>query len=256
MKTRTIIWIVAIVIFAIILCVLIPSSNKKSTQTEIFNSKNIKSDIKKTKHQNVDFDGSEDVKFGQNLGHKNLETIEYAQSIYDQLDGRSIDESISILEKQGCLAKKIIPDFPYFPRIWILPPTAKDKYASLGERYCVEFLELLFPNYKFNKIRPTWLRNPKTNRCLELDGFCSELMIAVEYNGIQHYVWPNFTNCSREQFLQQRYRDQIKEDICRDKNICLLRIPYTVPMDRIPLAIYSQLLDGVPGLNPSYFQNN
>jgi len=244
--------------------VLIPSSssNKKSTQTEIFNSKNIKPNHKKTKHPNVDFDclkedlNSDEVKFGQNLGQKNLEKIiEPAQSIYDQLDGRTIDESISILEKQGCLAKKIIPDFPYFPRIWILPPTAKDKYASLGERYCVEFLELLFPNYKFNKIRPTWLRNPKTNRCLELDGFCSELMIAIEYNGIQHYVWPNFTNCTREQFLQQRYRDQIKEDVCRDKNICLLRIPYTVPMDRIPLAIYSQLLDGVPGLNPSYFQN-
>jgi len=170
-------------------------------------------------------------------------------SFYEKLEGKSIEESVSILSRKGKEAQRIVPQFPNFPGIWLLSPTTKEKYASLGERYCIEFLELLFPGHKFKKIRPKWLRNPKTNRPLELDGYCEELMIAIEYQGKQHYVWPNFTKCSRKEFFAQQERDRIKEETCINKNICLIQVPYTVELSRIPLAVYSKLLDAVPELN-------
>jgi hypothetical protein len=170
-----------------------------------------------------------------------------AESFYDKLDSDT-DRAIQQLRRKAREAKKIIPYFPDFPQFWLMPPREKGKYSSLGERYCIEFLELLFPGHKFNKVRPDWLLNPDTNRCLELDGYCPELNLAIEYNGIQHYVWPNFLPMSLKEFWRQRERDQLKEEICIREHICLIRIPYTVPLDRIPLAVYSKLLEAVPGL--------
>ena len=168
-------------------------------------------------------------------------------NIYNQLD-RNNDIAIEQLRKKYLIAKRIIPTFPKFPRIWLLPAPDKGNYSSIGERHCIEFFQFLFPKHIFQKVRPKWLRNPKTNYPLELDGFCQELMIAIEYNGIQHYVWPNFTKCSLECFLAQQERDQVKAQICAQQHICLIRIPYTVPLNRIPLAIYAGLLEAVPGL--------
>jgi lipopolysaccharide biosynthesis glycosyltransferase len=37
------------------------------------------------------------------------------------------------------------------------------------------------------KIRPAWLKNPKTNRRLELDCFSEKLKLAIECQGPQHY---------------------------------------------------------------------
>lgn len=172
------------------------------------------------------------------------------KDIYSLLENKEIPQAIPILERYSKKAQKIIPFFPSFPKIWLMPPTEKGSFSSLGERHCIEFMELLFPGYHFPKVRPKWLENTKheTGRCLELDGYCEELSIAIEYNGIQHYVWPNFTNMTREEFIRQRERDQLKVEICISRNICLIRIPYTVPLERIPLAIYSKLLEGVPEL--------
>ena len=54
---------------------------------------------------------------------------------------------------------------------------------------------------------------------------------------------------TRDEFFEQRYRDQVKVDVCTERHICLLRIPYTVPIERIPLAVYAKLLEAVPGLH-------
>lgn len=239
MKYNVNIWIILLILIALFICIVIPN-NTESKKDKVCEPHANTGKIKETG-------------IGERLENKNIYIEEADEGIYNQLEGRTVNESIKILEKHGNLARQIIPDFPLFPKSCVLKPTNKGKYASLGERYCMEFMEILFPGSEFKKVRPTWLKNPKTNRCLELDGFCDDLMIAVEYNGIQHYSWPNFTGCSQQDFLKQRYRDQIKEEICISKNICLIRIPYTVSLDRIPLAIYSKLLDGVPGLRPGYF---
>uniref|UniRef100_A0A6C0J1G4 Uncharacterized protein n=1 Tax=viral metagenome TaxID=1070528 RepID=A0A6C0J1G4_9ZZZZ len=169
---------------------------------------------------------------------------------YDRLEGLNIDEAVDFLRKRSQRAQQIVPHFPSFPQVWLLPPRERGSYDSIGERYSIEFMELLFPGHRFRKARPCWLKNTlhKTNRCLELDGYCPELCLAIEYNGRQHYEWPNFTGMTWEEFERQRERDQFKAEACIKNNICLIRIPYTVPLERIPLAIYSKLLDSVPGL--------
>lgn len=174
---------------------------------------------------------------------------EVTKDVYATLEGLDRESAIESLSKWAERAKRIVPEFPDFPGIWIPPPADKGQYRSLGERYCIDFLHLLFPGKEFKTVRPTWLRNPKTKKCLELDGYCEELSLAIEYNGIQHYVWPNFTPMTRDEFFEQRYRDQVKVDVCTERHICLLRIPYTVPIERIPLAVYAKLLEAVPGLH-------
>jgi hypothetical protein len=168
-------------------------------------------------------------------------------SYYDKLNS-DLNIAVQQIKKKAQEARHIIHDFPEFPDIWLLHTNNKGEYGSIPERYCIEFLHLLFPGYTFIKKKHSFLRNPKTNYPLELDGYCEELMIALEYNGIQHYVWPNFYHSKVEDFFSQRDRDQIKEDICKKRNICLIRIPYTVSILRIPLAIYAKLLEAVPGL--------
>ena len=237
-------WLIILLVLGILLCLLIRSPEPTSPECD---DKNCGLHSKTHKDAGINMsDQKWDTQKVLVREEKSPQNI--LSSSYDKLDP-NINNAIEQLQKKALQAKRIIPHFPDFPFIWLLPPSDKGKYASLGERYCIEFLQLLFPNYTFTKVRPSWLKNPSTNRSLELDGFCPELMLAIEYNGIQHYVWPNFTGCTREQFFAQRQRDQIKEEICIRENICLIRIPYTITHERIPLAIYAKLLDAVPGLD-------
>lgn len=235
------IWIILLIIMGLLVCIFLKDSNSSYSPIS----------YNETRQQNVDLsneDESSDLPLEKNINSLSSNIIS-SSGFYDRLEGKSLEQSVSLLRNKAQEAKRIIPYFPDFPDLWLMPPVNKDSYGSIGERYCIEFLQLLFPGYVFKKVRPSWLRNPETGRPLELDGFCEGLMIAIEYNGIQHYKWPNFTGCTLEEFFKQRQRDQIKEEICIEKNICLIRIPYVIPVERIPLAVYSKLLDAVPGLN-------
>ena len=94
------------------------------------------------------------------------------------------------------------------------------------EKLCKKTMERLF-RVKFVKVRPKWLINPKTGRRLELDNYNDDL--AVEYNGITHYVHPNWTHQSREDFIKGVERDRVKAEICRKRGIDLITVPHTVP---------------------------
>ena len=93
----------------------------------------------------------------------------------------------------------------------------------------------------FKTIRPDWLRNPETGAKLELDCYNDELKIAVEYNGEQHYKWPNFTNQTYEQFINQVRRDKLKTELCDRNGVYLIPVPYNVSHDKIPEFIMSHL---------------
>lgn len=234
-RLKSYLWLFILIVLAILVCLLVktpdPIPEVSLTRSQLIPEKTARG----TRWQ------------ARKIAEPTARTAVPAESFYDKLDPDN-DRAIQQLRRKAREAKKIVPYFPDFPKFWLVPPREKGKYSSLGERYCIEFLELLFPGHKFIKARPDWLINPDTNRCLELDGYCAELNLAVEYNGIQHYVWPNFLPMSLEEFWRQRERDQLKEELCIRENICLIRIPYTVPLDRIPLAVYSKLLEAVPGL--------
>ena len=85
----------------------------------------------------------------------------------------------------------------------------------------------------FAKAHPKWLRNPETGRCLELDCYNATLGIAAEYNGEQHYKYPNTFHKSQEAFEAQVRRDEFKKKKCKEHGVLLIIIPYTVPKDEI-----------------------
>jgi len=62
---------------------------------------------------------------------------------------------------------------------------------------------------------------------LQLDGFCKELMMAFEYQGIQHYQFFAQWHKTEKDFIKQRERDKVKSDLCQQKGIRKINIPYT-----------------------------
>jgi len=111
------------------------------------------------------------------------------------------------------------------PNICIYCNGRKEHLSCRAEKLCREVFEEIF-GVEFKKTYPTWLKNPKTNFQLELDGFNSQLKLAFEYQGQQHYEYPNHFHKTKEQFEEQQYRDQIKRNLCKQNNITLIEIPY------------------------------
>lgn len=111
---------------------------------------------------------------------------------------------------------------------------------SKPEQICKKILQRMFRR-KFIRIKPKWLKNPETGYPLELDCYNEELGIALEYNGIQHYEWPNFTGQTEKQFQAQKRRDQFKIQRCREVGVRLLIIKYDVPMYKLEDEIFRQL---------------
>ena len=70
--------------------------------------------------------------------------------------------------------------------------------------------------------------NHETGFCLELDGYCKQLKLAFEYDGIQHHVYPNPFHKSKEEFNRQRKRDEMKDRKCKRHGTTLIRIKYDV----------------------------
>jgi hypothetical protein len=106
------------------------------------------------------------------------------------------------------------------------------KNVSCEDR-CRNIFENFF-NVPFNKCRPDFLTNPKTQRKLELDGFNPSipthlgLGLAFEYNGSQHYFFTPKYHKTVEEFEDQMSRDKLKHKLCKENGILLITIPYTV----------------------------
>ncbi len=79
---------------------------------------------------------------------------------------------------------------------------------------------------RFPNLRLDFIRNPKTNRKLELDGYNKKLGIAFEFNGIQHYRCIKRFHKEQQDFINQQYRDKIKQQKCNEYGIHLIIIPY------------------------------
>jgi hypothetical protein len=83
-----------------------------------------------------------------------------------------------------------------------------------SELLCKEYLTKK-TGYLFIRCKPKWLNG------LYLDGYCKELSLAFEYNGLQHYEYvPFFHKCKRK-FNDAQKRDNIKAKLCQTKNIKL-----------------------------------
>jgi len=95
------------------------------------------------------------------------------------------------------------------------------------EEQCRSILEQL-SGHKWPKKR--LFKNPETNTHLELDGYCDALKMAFEYDGEQHFKKSYFDKGDGGLKDRQR-RDAIKDRLCLELGVKLIRIPYTMKKD-------------------------
>lgn len=123
----------------------------------------------------------------------------------------------------------------------LIPRRSPPKESS-GESECRRVLQYFFKK-PFNNQRPDFLRNPVTggNFNLELDCYDSELKLAVEYNGAQHYKYIPYFHKNKEAFLNQKYRDEMKKRMCRDAGVTLIEVPNTIKVEDIKSFLVNRL---------------
>lgn len=112
------------------------------------------------------------------------------------------------------------------------------EWTSKGETECARVLRVLFPSHSFSKVRPNWLMNNYPGRRtpprpLELDLYCPELKLAVEYNGQQHYaIVPIFhgvgEDAPRKLYAQQQ-KDLKKKQLCAAVGVDLIIVRFDEP---------------------------
>lgn len=117
-------------------------------------------------------------------------------------------------------------------------PIPKGTYKN--EEKCREIIQSIY-NRPFKKVRPDFLKNPKTGRNLELDMYNEGLKIAVEYNGIQHRTYAPYFHKSPEDYNTQVERDNLKMRRCKEVGVTLIVVPDTVRYNEMDTFIRSEL---------------
>jgi hypothetical protein len=97
-----------------------------------------------------------------------------------------------------------------------------DLYSK--EAKIVRILKMIWPSIEFKKVRPQWLLNPHTQKPLELDLYNSDLNLAFEYNGPQHYQYMQHYHKEYKEFERAQERDQIKIVRCAQQGVNLVII--------------------------------
>lgn len=127
----------------------------------------------------------------------------------------------------------------------------KNNGGWVTEGHCRQILEDLF-GVNFPTTRKVeWLVNPHTGNKLELDCYNEKLKLALEYNGDQHYKFPNrYNQVDVDAFVNSVGRDHDKKALCKANGVYLIVVPYTVKRSSIKDYIYREL----EGYKDTYFQ--
>lgn len=110
--------------------------------------------------------------------------------------------------------------------------------SGIYERICRLYFEKIF-NQPFVKVRPDWLKNPKTNKNFEIDGFNEELKLGFEHQGRQHYNKNHHFNDG-----DSIQNDKIKRVLYKNNKVKIIEIPELVLHTKIKDLkdfIYSEL---------------
>lgn len=97
---------------------------------------------------------------------------------------------------------------------------------SQGEEKIKKILSQNNISYESQKIFED-CKFPDTNMPARFDFYLPEYNILIEYDGSQHYYYTGRSWNTEENFLKTKKRDEYKNNWCREKNIKLIRIPYT-----------------------------
>jgi hypothetical protein len=113
---------------------------------------------------------------------------------------------------------------------------------SRGESYISNILTDLgitfIRQHKFKDCKGD--KGRKYCRRLPFDFYLPEYNTMIEYDGRQHFE-PISKFGGEEGFNKLRRNDEIKNEYCRNRNITMIRIPYTMPKDNISQYIQNKL---------------
>eukprot|EP01118_Nematostelium_gracile_P001159 TRINITY_DN1119_c0_g3_i1.p1 TRINITY_DN1119_c0_g3~~TRINITY_DN1119_c0_g3_i1.p1 ORF type:complete len:421 (+),score=92.33 TRINITY_DN1119_c0_g3_i1:78-1340(+) len=172
-------------------------------------------------------------KFGNSRTPPDLSTLKFRRNFIEKLSQklkiRSLDDWYRISSKE------ISQNFPLStfkkePLLKLLNETYPQHHFQVesgnrrsSQRRLIRSIEDLFPDCDVREnYRHPELKSNETNYELELDIFIPKLKIAFEYQGEGHfhdiYVIGNMNKV--------RGRDQLKRDMCQQKGITLVEIPY------------------------------
>ena len=99
------------------------------------------------------------------------------------------------------------------------------KIKSKGEEKIVQLLQENGISFEREKTFES-CRNPKTNKLLRFDFYVNNSYL-IEFDGKQHYSDTLFFS-ENFSLADQQYRDKYKEWWCKENNVPLIRIPYTI----------------------------
>ena len=115
---------------------------------------------------------------------------------------------------------------------------------SKMELKCRKVIECIL-GIKMPTSHPHWLKNNSSNNSnkshMHLDGYNSEYNIAFEYQGRQHYSFIHYFHKNTDEFQKLQSRDKLKEDLCAQHDVKLIKIPYTIKTEHLEQYILSQL---------------
>lgn len=110
---------------------------------------------------------------------------------------------------------------------------------SRSEAACIKILEEI-TGKKFPTINPSWL--VWKGKTLELDGYCDELKLALEFSGPLHRKWnPRFE--PYEQYYDRITKDVVKVQICKQNKVDLIVVDTSLPRVHWRNYILSRLYD-------------
>lgn len=97
--------------------------------------------------------------------------------------------------------------------------------SNKTENLVRQFFETVF-NQPFKGSSPEWLQIEGERKCI-LDGLNTDLKIAFEYHGEQHYHYiPHFHDRANKSFEYQQERDKKVRSLCESNGIKLIEIKY------------------------------
>ena len=104
------------------------------------------------------------------------------------------------------------------------------RYESVMRKLMKQIFGLDFPQTQAKIV----LNDMSLHGLMHFDGYCEfvyagrKVKVAFEYQGYQHYKFPNTFHRTYKKFLDLQKNDKIKYDKCREQGIIFVVIPYKI----------------------------